>query len=254
MVPRPESDTVLDGRCALVTGGSVGIGAAIALRLARHGADVAVTYRSHRSEAEAVVESIRRSGRRAVALHADLARTAAAGELVDQCQDALGDIDVLVANAGVGEARRWEEVDLDLWQQTMTVNLTSPFLLAQAVLPQMISRRYGRLLFVSSIAALTGGAIVGPHYAASKAGLHGLTYHLSGWGAPHGVTVNAIAPMLVDRTGLIPPDFDREQAARQVPVGRLGLPDDVAQLAVAMVLNSYLTNKVITLDGGLLAR
>lgn len=240
-------------RFALVTGGSGGIGAAVALRLARRGAHVALTYLDHRADAEAVVRDIQALGRRAVAWRCDLAVASGVGDLVDRCRDFLTEPDILVANAGVGTARRWDEVDLALWQHTMAVNLTAPFLLAQAVLPGMISRRYGRVLFMSSSAALTGG-IVGPHYAASKAALHGLTHHLAAQVAPDGVTVNALAPMLIDGTRILPPNLDRRQLAAGLPARRLGHVDEVAAMTEAILGNGYLTSKVITLDGGALPR
>jgi 3-oxoacyl-[acyl-carrier protein] reductase len=118
----------------------------------------------------------------------------------------------------------------------------------------MIERRFGRVLFVSSVAGLSGG-VVGAHYAASKAGLHGLTHHLAPRVAAHGVTVNALAPALIGDTRMLPLDPDTGgDAPLPIPVGRVGRPDEVAELAVAMLGNAYLTNKVVTLDGGLLPR
>ena len=112
----------------------------------------------------------------------------------------------------------------------------------------MIERGFGRVLFTSSIAALTGG-ITGPHYAASKAGLHGLTHFLASRVAASGVTVNAIAPALIEETGMFP--GDPKELIRKVPVGRLGTPRDVADLAVAVLRNGYLTNQVLSIDGGM---
>ncbi len=130
----------------------------------------------------------------------------------------------------------------------MAVNLRAPFLLARRVLPGMRERGYGRILFTSSVAALTGG-IVGPHYASSKAGLHGLTHFLAARVAAEGVTVNAIAPALIEETAMLP--GDPGDLAKVVPAGRLGKPAEVADLALAMLANGYLTSKVVTLDGGI---
>jgi 3-oxoacyl-[acyl-carrier protein] reductase len=127
------------------------------------------------------------------------------------------------------------------------INLRAPFLLAQRLVPLMARRGFGRVLFMSSVAAFTGG-IVGPHYAASKAGLHGLTHSLAARYAADGVTVNAIAPALITDTGMLPGDPDELRA--QVPVGRLGPPGAVADLALAVLGNAYLTNQVISIDGG----
>ena len=134
----------------------------------------------------------------------------------------------------------------------MAVNLTAPFVLAQRLLPGMVGRGFGRVLFVSSVAALNGG-VVGAHYAASKAGLHGLTHHLAPRVAAHGVTVNAIAPALIGQTRMLPTTPDGG-IPLPIPVARIGTPDEVAEMAIAMLDNGYLTNKVITVDGGLLPR
>jgi 3-oxoacyl-[acyl-carrier protein] reductase len=156
-----------------------------------------------------------------------------------------------VANHGVAVRQAWDEVGLDDWNETVDVNLRAPFLLAQRVLPGMRGRAWGRILFVSSVAAFTGG-IVGPHYAASKSGLHGLTHFLAARVARDGVTVNAIAPALVEDTGMLP--GSPEELRSRVPVGRLGRPDEVAELAVAMLANGYLTSQVVGLDGGMYPR
>src|ERR671934_1012 len=129
----------------------------------------------------------------------------------------------------------------------LAANLRAPFLLAQRTLPGMRARGFGRVLFVSSVAAFTGG-IVGPHYAASKAGLHGLTHFLATRVAGEGVTVNTIAPALITETGMLP--GNPEELQNRVPVGRLGRPEEVADLALAILRNPYLTNQVLSLDGG----
>jgi 3-oxoacyl-[acyl-carrier protein] reductase len=171
--------------------------------------------------------------------------------LVDRAASELGPVEVLVANAGYGPQRSWDAVDHRLWDTTLAVNLRAPFFMAQRALPGMVERGYGRILFVSSVAALTGG-IVGPHYTASKAALHGLTHHLASRVAKDGVTVNAIAPALVGGTDILPVDPDRPgEPPVPIPVGRLGRPDEVADLSLAMLTNGYLTNKVIALDGGI---
>src|SRR4051812_29029088 len=241
----------LAGRVALVTGGSGGIGRPLVLDLAATGAAVAVGYGASREPAEELVDEVTRSGGRAVAIGADLREPAAAAQLVGVAEHALGPIDVLVANHGMAMRQEWDEVALGDWDETLDVNLRAPFLLAQRVLPGMRSRGWGRILFVSSVAGFTGG-IVGPHYAASKAGLHGLTHFLAARVARDGVTVNAIAPALVEDTGMLP--GSPEELRSRVPVGRLGRPDEVAELAVAMLANGYLTSQVVGLDGGMYPR
>jgi 3-oxoacyl-[acyl-carrier protein] reductase len=235
-------------RMALVTGGSGGIGAELSLRLAAEGAAVAVHYAAREDAAREVVRSISSEGGRAVAVHADLRDRAAPEQLIDAVEEQLGPIDILAANAGTGRVTSYEDVDGALFDETLAVNLRAPFLLARRVLPGMSERGFGRILFTSSVAALTGG-IVGPHYAASKAGLHALAHHLAARVARDGVTVNAIAPALIEQTGMLP--GDPGGLADAIPVGRLGTPAEVADLATAMLRNGYLTNKVVTIDGGI---
>jgi 3-oxoacyl-[acyl-carrier protein] reductase len=240
---------LLEGRVALVTGASGGIGAAVSRRLAGEGVEaVALHYRGHAAEAEAVARDLEAAGVRALVVEADLADATAAGTLVDRVAAELGRVDVLVANAGLGERGTWESVDAAAFDRMLAINLRAPYLLARGALPGMVERRFGRVLFTSSIAGLTGG-VVGPHYAASKSGLHGLTHHLAARVAGDGVTVNAIAPALIAETRMLPGD-PAELAAR-VPVGRVGTPDEVADLALAILRNGYLTSKVIAIDGGI---
>jgi 3-oxoacyl-[acyl-carrier protein] reductase len=242
-----DAEQPFKGRRALVTGGSGGIGKQLSLRLAGAGAAVAVHYATRPDAAGEVVAAITAEGGRAVALQADLADASAPEQLVAEVERELGSIDVLVANAGLGQQASWEDVDARSFDAMLAVNLRAPFLLARRVLPEMRRRSFGRILFSSSVAALTGG-IVGPHYAASKAGLHGITHHLAARVAGDGVTVNAIAPALIENTGMLPGDPD--QLAKAVPIGRLGTPEEVADLALAVLRNGYVTSKVIAIDGG----
>jgi 3-oxoacyl-[acyl-carrier protein] reductase len=242
----------LAGRVALVTGASGGIGAAIARELAHAGAAVALAYARDATRADELARELAAGGARVLTAGADLADRDAADQLVDDVERELGAIDVLVPNAGVGRIRqRIEDVTDPDWDDHLAVNLTAPFLLARRVAPGMSSRGFGRILFVSSVAAFTGG-VVGPHYAASKAGLHGLTHWLASRLAGDGVTVNAIAPALIEGTGMLPGGSDELRA--RIPVGRLGTPDEVADLALAVLRNGYLTNQVLTVDGGIYSR
>ena len=245
-MPTAEPGT-FRGRVALVTGASGGIGQAIALALAAEGAQVAVHYGRQRENAEKVSAQITGQGGRAVTLGADLASPDAPGDLVIATEQALGPIDLLVSNAGAGQRRSLEEVTAAEFDQTLAVNLRAPFLLAQRVLPGMAERGFGRSLFVSSVAAFTGG-IVGPHYAASKAGLNGLIHFLAARFAADGITVNGLAPALIADTAMLP--GDPAELAKRVPLGRLGRPAEVAALALATLGNAYLTNQVLSIDGG----
>jgi len=244
----------LAGRVALLTGASGGIGKGIARALADEGVDLFLTYGRHADDAEEVAAYARGVGRRAAVAAADLADPTAPARLVAQANIELGGVDILVANAGTADVKGWQNIDLESWNATLAINLTAPFLLAQQVLPAMVEKRFGRVLFVSSVAGLNGG-VVGAHYAASKAGLHGLMHHLAPRVAADGVTVNALAPALIGDTGMFPVDPDTAASTPMpIPVGRAGRPAEVADLAIAMLRNGYLTNKVITLDGGILPR
>jgi 3-oxoacyl-[acyl-carrier protein] reductase len=232
------------GRVALVTGGSGGIGAELCARLGASGAAVAVHYSTNRDAAERVAAGLET----AAILQADLRDPDAPEQLVAAVEAELGPVDVLAANAGLSRPGSYEDVDAAVFDETVAVNLRAPFLLARRVLPGMRGRGFGRILFTSSVAALTGG-IIGPHYASSKAGLHGLTHFLASRAAPDGVTVNAIAPALIEDTGMLP--GDPGELARLIPVGRVGRPPEVADLALAILRNAYLTNQVIGIDGGM---
>jgi 3-oxoacyl-[acyl-carrier protein] reductase len=241
-------DRSFGGRVALITGASGGIGQALARRLAAEGAALGLGYGAHAQAAEVLAAEITAAGGRAIAIGADLRSPEAPGELVQATADALGPVDVLVSNAGLSRVQPLEDITAAQFDEMLAVNLRAPFLLAQAAVPAMRDRGFGRILFISSVAAFTGG-IVGPHYAASKAGLHGLTHFLASRLAASGVTVNALAPALITETGMLP--GDPAQLSRQIPVGRLGHPSEVADLAAAILANAYLTNQVISLDGGI---
>jgi 3-oxoacyl-[acyl-carrier protein] reductase len=235
---------------SLVTGASRGIGRAVALALARDGHDVAVGYASRADAAEAVAEEIRALGRQATAAGADLADPAAADTLVDTVERSLGPVAILVANAGVSTpGRRVEEIPVEEWDRLHAVNLRAPFLLARRVLPGMTERGFGRIVLLSSVAAYTGG-IIGAHYASSKAGLHGLAHSLSQQAASAGVTVNVVAPALI-KSEMLPAEPEaRERLAASLPVGRLGTPEEVADIVAAVVRNGFVTNQSILVDGG----
>ena len=244
----------LDGRLALVTGASGGIGGAIALALARAGADLVLSYSGHRDDAEAVAAAVTGLGRAAATVQADLGAPRAGRELAERVSAQIGPVDVLVANAGAGDRLPWQEVDDETWEHTFAVNTTAVWQLTRALLPGMAERGFGRILFVSSVAALNGG-VVGPHYAASKAALHGLMHHLAQRVAGSGVTVNTIAPALITGTRMLsrmlPGDDSADSPAPAIPVGRRGRPEEIADMALAMLTNPYLTSKVITVDGGI---
>jgi len=238
--------TDLPGRTALVTGSSRGLGSAIALGLARSGVDVAVNYLSNEEGARDTLDRIVSLGRRSVLVQADVSVSAEVTRMVRTVQDALGGIDILVNNAGVANTRTIEEVNEADFDAAIAVNLKSAFLATQAVLPGMRERGWGRIINISSGAVHSGG-IIGPHYTASKAGMEGLTRAYAVRLVKEGITVNAIAPSIIDT------DMVRglEQATNRIPMGRKGHMDEVAQAVVFLSGNAYITGQTIALNGGL---
>jgi 3-oxoacyl-[acyl-carrier protein] reductase len=237
----------LKTRVALVTGGSRGIGKAISLALGEAGAAVAVNYRERGKEAVAVAEAIRKNGSRAAAFGADVSLRVAVESMVHEIEEQLGPIDILINNAGVAEARGLDDITEEDFDHTMEVNLKSAFLCSQAVLPGMRARRWGRIVNVSSIAARGQGA-VSVAYNASKAGLEGLTRGYAARLAPEGVTVNAVAPGLID-TDMGKPLIEAGVVAR-IPVGRFGTGEEIAQIILTLVRNGYMTGQTIGVNGG----
>jgi len=236
----------LNGHVALVPGGSRGIGAAIAVALAAAGAAVAVNYRERAAEAEAVVASIKHMGGRGLAVAADVSRAAAVAEMVDHVAFALGPIDILVNNAGIAIVRGIDDLTESDFDVTIAVNLKSAFLCTQAVLPGMRAKKWGRIVNISSGAARGAGAI-GVHYNASKAGMEGLTRGYAARLVKEGITVNAVAPSLIETDMM----RGRSDLASRIPLGRLGHPDEVAKAALSVLGNDYMTGQTIVLNGGM---
>jgi 3-oxoacyl-[acyl-carrier protein] reductase len=236
----------LDGRIALVTGASRGIGAAIALALSEAGAAVAVNYRERAGDAEAVVSKIKGKGGRALAVAADVSQTPAVTEMVERVATTLGPIDILVNNAGLAIVRGIDELTESDFDQTIAVNLKSAFLCTQAVVPAMRTRRWGRIVNISSGAARGAGAI-GVHYNASKAGMEGLTRGYAARLVKEGITVNTVAPSMIDTDMML----GRSELARNIPLGRMGHADEVAQAVLMVLGNDYMTGQTIVLNGGM---
>ena len=236
----------LNGHVALVTGGSRGIGAAIAVAIAEAGAAVAVNYRERAVEADAVVAKIRDMGGRAIATAADVSQAAAVAEMVDHVASALGPIDIVVNNAGMALVRGIDELTESDFDRTIAVNLKSAFLCTQAVLPAMRAKKWGRIVNISSGAARGAGAI-GVHYNASKAGMEGLTRGYAARLVSQGITVNAVAPSLIETDMM----RGRSDLAARIPLGRLGQPNEVAQAVLMVLGNDYMTGQTIMLNGGM---
>jgi 3-oxoacyl-[acyl-carrier protein] reductase len=236
----------LNGHIALVTGASRGIGAAIAAALAEAGAAVAVNYREHAAEANAMVTKIKDLGGRAIAIAADVSQAAAIAKMVEQVGSTLGPIDILVNNAGIAIVRGIDDLTESDFDVTIAVNLKSAFLCTQAVVPAMRAKKWGRIVNISSGAARGAGAI-GVHYNASKAGMEGLTRGYAARLVKEGITVNAVAPSLIETDMM----RDRSELARNIPLGRLGHPEEVAQAVLMVLGNDYMTGQTIMLNGGM---
>jgi 3-oxoacyl-[acyl-carrier protein] reductase len=240
-----SATTDLTGRVALVTGAGRGIGKAVALMLAEAGADVAVNYRERELDALAVADAVRKLGRRAVTVRADVADSGAITQMVGTVGRELGPIDILVNNAGIAIRRGLDDLTEADFDRTIAVNLKSAFLCTQAVLPHMRARRWGRIVNISSGAA-RGAGVVGLHYNASKAGMEGLTRGYAARVVKEGITVNAVAPTLIE-TDMVPA---LPETAARIPLGRLGLPEEVAQAVLMVIGNAYMTGQTIQVNGG----
>jgi 3-oxoacyl-[acyl-carrier protein] reductase len=236
----------LTGKVALVTGASRGIGAAIAVALAEAGAAVAVNYRNRAEAADALVADLNTAGHRATAVAADVSQSLAVAEMVERVSVALGPIDILINNAGIAIVRGVDDLSEDDFDRTIAVNLKSAYLCTQAVLPSMRARKWGRIVNISSGAARGAGAI-GPHYNASKAGMEGLTRGYAARLVKDGITVNAVAPSLVDTDMM----SGRPDLAARIPLGRFGHPEEVAQAVMMALGNDYMTGQTIMLNGGM---
>jgi len=236
----------LKNKIALVTGASRGIGKAIALALADEGIHLAVNYHNKKEEADNVCKRIRAKGIKAFAIRADVSEAGQVSAMIDKIEKELGQINILINNAGISIRRKIEETTEGDFDEMIKTNLKSTFLVTQAVLPNMRKNKWGRIVILSSVAAQTGG-VVGLHYAASKAGQLGLMHFYARNLAGEGITVNAIAPAVIEtdmttQLGGVTPS--------NIPVGRFGKPHEIAEAAILLVRNGYITNQTINVNGG----
>jgi len=239
--------TQLIDRIALVTGGGRSIGRAISLALAAEGCDVAVNYVSHQADADETADAIRRQGRRAVVVQGDVSKRADVARMVAAAESALGRIDILVNNAGKIAIETIDQMSEASWNDIVGVNLTSVFLMTQAVLPGMRARKWGRIINLSSVAAQSG-SMMAVHYSAAKAGVIAATRSYARQLAKEGITVNAIAPALVATEMLrsnpnLKPDM--------IPMGRFGEVEECASVAVLLATNAYITGQTVAVNGGM---
>ena len=237
----------LAGKIALVTGGSRGIGRATAIALARAGCDVAVSYKERHNDAESAAREIREAGRRSAAIRADVSRGADVTALAHAVESQLGPVDILVNNAGALRVQKLEDIREEDWNEMIAVNLTSCFLMTQALVPGMRARRWGRIINLTSVDGQTG-SVFGLHYSAAKAGMIGLTRSYARLLVKEGITVNAISPALiatemVTANPTIKPDL--------IPMGRFGELSEVADVAVMLAGNGFITGQTLGVNGGL---
>ena len=236
----------LRGRTALVTGGSRGIGAAISRALAEAGAAVVINYRERNDEAKKLAEDLRKTGVDIITVQADVSLAAAVSKMVDIAKSELGTIDILINNAGIAITGGIDDLsETDLYR-TIATNLKSVFLCTQAVLPMMRAKKWGRIVNISSGAARGAGAI-GPHYNASKAGVEGLTRGYAARLVKEGITVNAVAPSLIETEMM----KGQENLVSRIPLGRFGKADEVAKAVMMLVDNPYMTGQTVAMSGGM---
>ena len=236
---------MVDAKVVLVTGASRGIGRALAFAAARDGHDVVINYQDSADAAETLCHEITRSGKRAVAVQADVSVADQAARLVAAAVDAFGRLDCVVNNAGIGEVIALHELDEDRFMRTLRVNLLSAFLVSQAAVPHMRARG-GRLVFLSSGAARTGGGLSAA-YAASKAGIEGLMHAYATALRPQRITANAVAPALFESDMIKAMDLP---PPRQMPMGRLGRAEEIWPAVRMIIETEYLTGQTIHIDAG----
>jgi 3-oxoacyl-[acyl-carrier protein] reductase len=236
----------LRGRTALVTGGSRGIGAAISRALAEAGAAVAINYREHAAEAGRLAEALRKTGVHAITVAADVSQREAVERMVDRLKAEFGTVDILVNNAGIAITRGVDDLSEADFDTTISVNLKSAFLCTQAVLPLMRAQKWGRIVNISSGAARGAGSI-GPHYNASKAGMEGLTRGYAARLVKEGITVNAVAPSLIETDMM----KGQHNLVGRIPLGRFGRADEVAGAVMMLIDNAYMTGQTVAMSGGM---
>ncbi len=238
-------------KVALITGGSTGIGRAVALAFAREGADVAVASRGHQDEAESLEREIKAMGRRCLPLRADVTSEADVQAMVEAVRGQLGRIDVFVNNAGVQRPQAITEMTVADWEQMMSAHLLGAFLCARAVAPVMMAQGGGRIIIVTSQLGYVGRARY-TAYSAAKGGLLAFTRALARELAPHGILVNSVAPGLIDN-GFDPlPEEAKHAHAASLPLGRLGANEDVAGAFVFLASEEgrYFCGQTLHPDGG----
>lgn len=241
----------LEGKIALVTGGSRGIGAAIARELGRQGATVVINYNHSREHADNVVAEITAIGSTAVAIQADIAESEPTRNLVDETVKQFGRIDILVNNAGITRDKSFRKMSEEEWHKVIDTNLSSAFNTCTVAIHKMMEQKFGRIINISSIVG-QAGAFGQTNYAAAKAGLIGFTKALALETARGGITVNAICPGYIgtEMVKAMPEDV-LAKVVEKVPMQRLGTPQEIADAVVFICNSAYMTGQCININGGL---
>jgi 3-oxoacyl-[acyl-carrier protein] reductase len=244
----------MENKVALITGGSRGIGRAIALKLSKEGYDIAISYINNDERAKGVIEEIEKNNVKALAIKADVSKEEEVDKMMEKIKEQLGTIDVLVNNAGITRDNlllRMKTVD---WDQVMDTNLRGVYLCTKAVARGMMKKRYGKIVNITSVVGISGNAGQG-NYSASKAGVIGFTKSIAKELGSRGININAVAPGFIETAmtdGL--DDNIKEEMIKSIPLNRAGKPEDVANLVAFLCSkeSDYITGQVIHVDGGML--
>lgn len=240
-------------KTALVTGASRGIGKAIALKLAEDGYAVAVNYNKSRERAEEVLSLIKAKGGEGIAVKADVSNMEEVRSMFEEVNRKLGDVSLLVSNAGISEQKQIQDISLESWRRLFAVNVDGAFNTVECAIPSMLREKEGCIITVSSIWGMRGASCESA-YSATKAALIGFSKSLANELAPSGIRVNCIAPGVIDTEMLCElPNGTDEMMVNETPLGRLGRAEDIAELVsfLASERASFITGQVITCDGGL---
>ncbi len=237
----------LNGKTALITGGSRGIGRACVEALAKLKANIVVNYKSNEVEAIKTCDSIRKMENKVLLVQADVSTISEIAILINAVQKAFGSIHVLVNNAGISYPCSYEKTTEGDWDKFINTNLKSAFLMTQAVIPAMQKDGWGRIINISSTAAASGYRPLGPAYTASKAGLMGLTRYYAAALAKDGITVNTVAPSMVNTDMAV---SDLKANPESWPYGRFATPEEISSVVSMLVMNEYITGQTIYVNGG----
>lgn len=241
----------LEGKVAIVTGGSRGIGAEIAKELARNGAKVAINYQSRADRANEVVEAIETEGGVSCAIQSDVSKSDDAKRLIDEVKEHFGKIDILVNNAGITRDRTFRRMSAEEWDEVIDINLNSIYHTTSAAINHMLEQKFGRIINISSIIGQAGG-FGQTNYAASKAGMIGFTKSLALETARSGVTVNAVCPGFIETEMVAAmPEKVKDSIVSKIPMERLGQTDEIAEAVLYLSQANYVTGQSINVNGGL---